>query len=184
MYSYEQRLRAVELYIQLGKRVGATIRQLGYPTKNALKSWYREYQRQLDLPRGYVRSKRKYSQEQKEAAVRHYLDHGRCMAFTMKTLGYPRRQSLAAWIGELHSEARVLVVSKSEQPPRSPELKQSAVIALLAEPRILLRLFFSTNPYHFASNTCTPTAHQTSNPLGLRSAFLQGTPGQNRGVFW
>jgi transposase-like protein len=32
MYSYEQRLRAVELYIQLGKRVGATMRQLGYPT--------------------------------------------------------------------------------------------------------------------------------------------------------
>jgi len=32
MYSYEQRLRAVELYIQLGKRVGATIRQLGYPS--------------------------------------------------------------------------------------------------------------------------------------------------------
>jgi transposase-like protein len=59
MYSYEQRLRAVELYIQPGKRVGATMRQLGYPTKNSLKGWYREYQRQIDLPRGYVRSKRK-----------------------------------------------------------------------------------------------------------------------------
>jgi len=37
MYSYEDRLRAVQLYIRLGKRVGLTIRQLGYPTKNALK---------------------------------------------------------------------------------------------------------------------------------------------------
>lgn len=45
MYSYEDRIRAVELYIKLGKRVGATLRQLGYPTKNALKGWYREYER-------------------------------------------------------------------------------------------------------------------------------------------
>lgn len=41
MYSYEDRLRAVQLYIKLGKRVRLTIRQLGYPTKNALKGWYR-----------------------------------------------------------------------------------------------------------------------------------------------
>ena len=39
MYSYEDRIRAVTLYIQLGKRVAATIQQLGYPTKNSLKSW-------------------------------------------------------------------------------------------------------------------------------------------------
>ena len=32
MYSYEERLRAVKLYIKLGKRVRATIRELGYPT--------------------------------------------------------------------------------------------------------------------------------------------------------
>ncbi len=29
MYSHEDRLRAVELYIRLGRRVGLTIRQLG-----------------------------------------------------------------------------------------------------------------------------------------------------------
>ena len=77
MYSYEDRIRAVELYVKVGKRVGPTIRQLGYSTKNALKAWYRAYQGQRDLPTGYVRSKPKYSQEQKEAAVRYYLDHGR-----------------------------------------------------------------------------------------------------------
>ena len=43
MYLYEDRIRAVKLYIKLGKRTGPTIRQLGYPTKNALKSWHREY---------------------------------------------------------------------------------------------------------------------------------------------
>ncbi len=29
MYSYEDRVRAVELYLKLGKRIKATIRQLG-----------------------------------------------------------------------------------------------------------------------------------------------------------
>jgi len=158
MYSYEQRLRAVELYMQLGKRVGATMRQLGYPTKNALKGWYREYQRRIGLPRGYVRSKRKYSQEQKEAAVRHYLDHGRCIAFTMRTLGYPGRQSLAAWIGELHSEARVRVVGKSEQPPLSPELKRSAVIALCTR-------HGSANSLAQEFGVCRPTLYNWKNQL-------------------
>ena len=37
MYSYEDRIRAVELCIKLGKRVRPTIRQLGYSTKNSLK---------------------------------------------------------------------------------------------------------------------------------------------------
>ena len=56
MYSYEDRIRAVKLYIKLGKRTGTTIRKLGYPTKNALKSWHREYEQGCDLPAGYVRS--------------------------------------------------------------------------------------------------------------------------------
>ncbi|PRX19140.1 hypothetical protein B0G75_1393 [Paraburkholderia sp. BL18I3N2] len=42
MFSYEDRIRAVRLYLKLGKRIGATIRQLGYPTKNSLKAWHRE----------------------------------------------------------------------------------------------------------------------------------------------
>ncbi|MGF6917864.1 transposase-like protein [Paraburkholderia sp. 40] len=37
MYSCEDRIRAVRLYIKLGKRLAATIRRLGYPTKNSLK---------------------------------------------------------------------------------------------------------------------------------------------------
>jgi len=75
MYSYEDRIQAVELYIKLGKRVRPTIRQLGYPTKNALKGWYREYEQRLDLPVGYAGREPKYSQSQKEAAVEHYLTH-------------------------------------------------------------------------------------------------------------
>jgi putative transposase len=74
MYSYEDRIRAVKLYIKLGKRLRATIRQLGYPTKNSLIGWYREYERGQKLRVGYSRSRQKYSDQQKHAAVEHYLD--------------------------------------------------------------------------------------------------------------
>ena len=127
MYSYEDRLRAVRLYIKLGKRVALTIRQLGYPTKNALKSWHREYERRLDLPAGYARQP-VYSQAEKERAVKHYLEHGRCFAATIKGLGYPSRALLSAWVHELHPETRTRVVGRSQE--LTPAMKQSAVIAL------------------------------------------------------
>jgi hypothetical protein len=47
MYWYEEKLRAVELCIKLGKRVKADIRQLVYPTENALKGRCREHDRQM-----------------------------------------------------------------------------------------------------------------------------------------
>lgn len=49
MYSYADRLRAVELNSRLGKRLNATIHQLEYPIKNELRGWYREYVQHLDL---------------------------------------------------------------------------------------------------------------------------------------
>ncbi len=63
MYSYEDRIRAVKLYIKLGKRTGATIRQLCYPTKNALNSWHREFEQRQDLPALPVRRRQKFSDE-------------------------------------------------------------------------------------------------------------------------
>lgn len=60
MYSYGDRIRAAERYIKLGKRIRATIRRLGYPTKNALKGWYWEFEQRLDLPVGYHRDPRGY----------------------------------------------------------------------------------------------------------------------------
>jgi transposase InsO family protein/transposase-like protein len=130
MYSYEDRIRAVRLYIKLGKRTGATIRQLGYPTKNALKGWHRQFEQGRDLPAAAVRSWQKYSAEQKQAAVEHYLNHDRCMTGTIKALGYPCRDTFAAWLDELHPEARHHVVGKAAGVQRSPELKQAAVIEL------------------------------------------------------
>lgn len=129
MYSYEEKIRAVDLYIKLGKRMKATIRQLGYPTKNALKDWYREHEQQGDLAKGYHRAP-KYSMAQQEAAVDHFLHHGRCIDWTRRALGYPCRLLLQRWIDERHPELRQRRVGRIRPVPRPLEVKQEAVIAL------------------------------------------------------
>lgn len=131
MYSYEDRMRAVQLFIKLGKRANATIRQLGYPTKNALKHWHREFARGNDLSAGYVRTKQRYSDEQRRIAVEHYLEHGRCLAWTMKALGYPSRQKLSAWIDEYEPDGKRRVhTGNSSGTLRSEHQKRTAVIDL------------------------------------------------------
>lgn len=130
MYSYEERLRAVKLYLTLGKRCKATIHQLGYPTKNALKAWHDEFERRGDLQAGYARSKPKYSDEQRNVAVEHWANHGRCFAFTLKALGYPCRQKLTAWVREQYPEARKYVTGKVGRPAASLSSKRAAVYEL------------------------------------------------------
>jgi transposase InsO family protein/transposase-like protein len=131
MYSYEDRIRAVKLYIKLGKRAAATIRQLGYPERKTIRSWYREFEREHDLPLGYARTKPRYSNEKKMAAVDYYLEHGQCLAATVKVLGYPVTETLAAWIEQLRPETRKRVVGRvAGMLPRPEELKQAAVIEL------------------------------------------------------
>lgn len=98
MYSHADRIRAVELYIKLGKRVKATIRQLGYPTKNALRNWYREYQQHQDLRVRCVARAPKFTETQKQTALEHYRTHDRCISATMRALGYPGRGTLTAWV--------------------------------------------------------------------------------------
>jgi transposase InsO family protein/transposase-like protein len=130
MYSYEDRIRAVRLYVELGKRGAATVRQLGYPTTRALNRWHKQYQRGHDLPTGYVRLRPKYSAEEKQAAVDHYLNHGQCLAWTSKSLAYPGRGTLAGWVDEQRPEARKRIVGKVGALPQPRETKEAAVIEL------------------------------------------------------
>ena len=89
------------------------------------------YEQRLDLPAGCVRQAR-YSQAHKERAVEHHRDHGRCIAATIKALGYPSRSLLSAWIQELSPQARAPVGGRPQE--LTPEAKQSAVIALCMRP--------------------------------------------------
>ncbi|MFZ6693915.1 IS3 family transposase [Undibacterium sp. SXout20W] len=130
MYSYEDRIRAVKLYIKFGKRTAPTILQLGYPTKNALKSWHLEFEECRDLPESYARMKPTYSEQQKKDVVEHYFNHGCCIAATVKALGYPGRKTLSDWINELHPETEKRIVGKASGLLHPQEFKQAAVIEL------------------------------------------------------
>ncbi|XUK66246.1 Transposase [Pseudomonas yamanorum] len=158
MYSYEGRIRAVELYIKVGKRAGLAIRQLGYPTKNSLKSWPAEYERCLDLPRGYENSKSKYSLAQKGKAVEYSLKHGRSIAATVTALGYPTRDSLRAWIYELLPELYTRVIGRSDGLARLPAMKQAAVIALCTRKE-------SAKALAEKLGVCRPTLYNRKNQL-------------------
>lgn len=127
MYSYEDRLQAVLLYINQGKRAGITIRQLGYPTKNTLKVWYLAYERSRDFPRVYQR-KPKYTAKQRDLAVDHFLSHGRSIAVTIQALGYPSKSLLGSWVQQAHPELCPRIGQAHK--PLSPQAKHSAVMAL------------------------------------------------------
>ena len=172
MFSYEDRIRAVKLYIKLGKRLGATISQLGYPTKNSLISWYREYEQGRDLQVGYTRSMSKYSDEQRQVAVQHYLDHDRCVASTMTALGYPYRETLTVWIDELHPKLRQRMVGRAPNVQHSLELKNAAVIDLCTR---------KTSAQEIAQKlaVCRPTLYKWKNQLLGREAPALSSSVQN-----
>lgn len=111
-------------------RVGTTIRKLGYPTKNSLKKWHQEFLGLGDLHAAYSRSKQKYSQEQIDLAVDHYITTGRCYTATIKAIGYPSRKKLTEWVCERHPEVRRCVVGKQGKPMASMASKRAAVYEL------------------------------------------------------
>ena len=96
MFSYEERMRGVELYIELGMRARVTICALGSPTNNALRGWYRDYERQTDLPHRSAPRPPKFPAAHKQVALEHYASQGRCISRTLRALGYPGRATLTA----------------------------------------------------------------------------------------
>ena len=114
MYSYEERLKAVQLYIQYDKSYTSVFRELGYPpSSHTIKTWYKEYKEVGDLHKSFI-STSIYSDEQRKAAIQYYVEHGRSKARTVKALGYPTRQQLTEWIKQdLPGEVRSCIQSKS-----------------------------------------------------------------------
>ena len=127
-YSKEQRDRAVDLYIRYERCAADVIHELGYPSRGMLPVWYRERLEEERTGRRSTRGKRyrRYTDEQKRAAVDHYLGHGRRLKRTMRALGYPKsHELLTAWIDELAPGRR-----KPGHGPVPEELKRKAVVAV------------------------------------------------------
>ena len=52
MYSYEDRLKAVQLFIKYNYRAAQVIRELGYPNRHMLVKWWKEYQEKAAVTQG------------------------------------------------------------------------------------------------------------------------------------
>ena len=130
MYSYEERLKAVQLYIQYDKSYASVFRELGYPpSSHSIKLWYKEYEETGGLHKSYS-SHSKYSDEQRKAAVQYYIEHGRSKSRTVKALGYPTRQQLTEWLKQdLPDEVHPCAKGQSLV-PLSKEQKEQVAIEL------------------------------------------------------
>lgn len=91
MYTYEGKKKSADLFIKYDLSPAAVIHELGYPSKNRLYQWYQEY-----ISTGTLSDKKdrksKYSKEQREAAVKYYLEHGKSVSKTICTSTYKNHQ--------------------------------------------------------------------------------------------
>ena len=92
MYSYEDKMRAIELYLRYDRSAAAVINELGYPNRHTLRLWHMELAENGDLSRG---RHRRCDDLQKRAAVDHFFDRGQCLARTVRQLGYPKSKEVA-----------------------------------------------------------------------------------------
>ncbi|WP_258184605.1 MULTISPECIES: IS3 family transposase [unclassified Bifidobacterium] len=124
-YTSEQRRRAVELYVRYGCCAADVIRELGYPSRDALRMWYRDWleEQETGVPSGRGERYARYTLGQRRAAVDHYLTHGRRVSRTIRQLGYPSKEVLASWIDELAPGERRL-----RHGPIPERLKREAVL--------------------------------------------------------
>lgn len=99
MYSQKEKKKAVDLYIKYDKQLSKTVETLGYPSHNSLRKWYYEFRDSGEVKITYTR-KQKYTEEQKDKAIRHYFEHGTNVTNTIAALGYPCRPILKAWIDD------------------------------------------------------------------------------------
>lgn len=129
MYSREERMKAIELYIKYDKSIAAVIHELGYPSRGLLPRWYKAYLKEQETGVLWERYSRcpKFSPTQKIAAVQHYLEHGRNLSRTVRSLGYPSKEALRLWCDELVPGSRKKRVGGLQY---SQEQKKEAVIAL------------------------------------------------------
>lgn len=64
--------------------------------------WYKNYseEQETGIENPLVNRKKKYTNEQKEKAVAHYVEHGKSLARIIRALGYPSKSKLREWCAE------------------------------------------------------------------------------------
>jgi len=129
MYSYADRLKAVKLFIKYDLCVASTIRELGYPSRNMLRQWHKEYIETGELHEKHGQES-KYSFLQKQLAIDYYMEHGRNISRTIQAMGYPHRDTLREWLHETVPDERKVYLKHRAVIKYSYEQKKEAVLEL------------------------------------------------------
>lgn len=132
MHTLEDRMKAVGLYFKYGRKSATARRELGYPSKGALRLWVKEYESTGTLHDEYRARAPKYSNQQEQAAVDYYLEHGRSLRRSIQVLGYPNPETLRQWLDEAIPDRRGLRTGRSlrSKIEFTGEQKQAAVLDL------------------------------------------------------
>ena len=124
MFTLEEKTIAVELLIKYDMSYATTIRELGYPSRGSLRTWYKDY---IDGTGAFDLRKRKHCEELKMIACKYYYEHGRCNAKTRRALGYPNTwEKLNEWLCEVDVESLNLnIPDKAQVRRRKPNVKMT-----------------------------------------------------------
>jgi len=126
-YSKEERLAVIQYYLENGRNIKKTIRDLGYPSRQALRQWLKE-----EVPEGYHPCQRNqaneyFSQSQKEQAVIDFcakVGSGKEIAAKYGT----SRESLYVWKKKLLPKEIPKQMAKKKEPTTREEAE-----AMIAE---------------------------------------------------
>ena len=111
MFTYQERIKAVQLLIQYDMSYATVIRELGYPSKGALINWYKEYIENGDLHKDFIR-KSKYSEEERQKARKEVK---KAFNGSSSRYGYRRIHSVIKSAGTVISEKVIRRIMKEEQ---------------------------------------------------------------------
>ena len=103
VYTREERIKAVELYIKHQKNATPVIRALGYPGRKTLPRWYKIYIEEQET--GILHYGRlwllKHPLEDRKYAVQCCIENGCNYTKTSREIGYPGPKTLKVWCDEL-----------------------------------------------------------------------------------
>ena len=129
MYSFEEKMKAVNLYIKYHHKAAPVIRELGYPDRHMLAKWYKQYEATGTLTKK-VKGRQKFTEQQKQMALQYYWEHGQSIAFTIRHLGYPVTTTFKNWLNEAYPDRTKHCISGGAMIEYPQEKKEQTVIDL------------------------------------------------------
>lgn len=124
-------MEAIRLYYAVGNKAAEVVRILGYPNDATLSRWLKRFRTEGDLPKERARWQ-KYSQEEKDKAVRYFLENRDRISLNkaVQDIGYGSRPLLIQWV----QEADPSIVPCRKHAPHvtlSKEQKRQAVLTVV-----------------------------------------------------